>query len=255
MKKILKTFLVFSLMSTICAPTTYAKKDSETYIGFIGDKKEAYVTINDEKVITIKSNKNNSLSKTKEIAENLNKLLFKNKLRGDRIEPALRDGKYIAKIDENILFSIDNNLAKENNLEKNKLTLKWVNNIRIALGAKPINNLSYKPHRSLAVTAPITNKTQFGYASWYGPYFHGRKTANGDVFDMNKLTAAHRTLPLGTMVLVTNLDTGRSVTVKINDRGPFADTHKRVIDLSKAAFTSIASINSGVARIRIDVVK
>lgn len=245
-KKIILGVAVASLVST----PTQAKSKIEPSIGFIGTAKEAYVTINDEKVIEIKSA--DSLKKTKEIAKNLNKLLFDNKLRADRIEPALRNGNYVGKIGEDTIFSLEPSQMK-NHSDKNKITLKWVNNIRIALGGTPINNLSYKPHRSLTVTAPITQTTQFGYASWYGEYFNGRKTANGEVFNMNKLTAAHRTLPLGTKVLVTNLDTGRSVTVKVNDRGPFADTHKRVLDLSKAAFSEIASINSGVARIRIDV--
>lgn len=70
-----------------------------------------------------------------------------------------------------------------------------------------------------------------GIASWYGEPFHGRKTANGAVYDMNKMTAAHKTLPLPTDVRVTNLENGRSVIVTVNDRGPFA--HSRIIDLSK----------------------
>ncbi|WP_456685814.1 septal ring lytic transglycosylase RlpA family protein [Bradyrhizobium sp. P5_C11_2] len=78
---------------------------------------------------------------------------------------------------------------------------------------------------------------QAGVASWYGPGFHGRKTANGERFDMNALTAAHRTLPLGTHVRVTNTRTGQSVVVRINDRGPYVG--RRVIDLSKASAQAI----------------
>jgi rare lipoprotein A len=78
---------------------------------------------------------------------------------------------------------------------------------------------------------------QRGVASWYGPGFHGRLTANGERFNTNSLTAAHRTLPFGTRVRVTNAKTGRSVVVRINDRGPF--TKGRVIDLSKAAARAV----------------
>ncbi len=74
---------------------------------------------------------------------------------------------------------------------------------------------------------------QSGGASWYGPGFHGRRTASGETFNTNAMTAAHRTLPFGTKVKVVNKKTGKSVVVRINDRGPYA--HGRVIDLSKAS--------------------
>jgi peptidoglycan lytic transglycosylase len=90
-----------------------------------------------------------------------------------------------------------------------------------------------------------------GVASWYGPGFHGRRTANGEIFDQRELTAAHRTLPHGTRVMVTNLANGRAVEVRINDRGPFVDG--RIIDLSYAAARAIDMIGPGTARVRIDV--
>ncbi|MDP4006933.1 septal ring lytic transglycosylase RlpA family protein [Methylobacterium sp. NEAU K] len=85
--------------------------------------------------------------------------------------------------------------------------------------------------------AEASSAQQAGVASWYGPGFHGRKTSNGERFDMNALTAAHRTLPLGTQVRVTNTRNGRSVVVRINDRGPYAG--RCVIDLSKASAQAI----------------
>ena len=87
--------------------------------------------------------------------------------------------------------------------------------------------------RPRVVAAPSAAGVQVGVASWYGPGFHGRRTANGEIYDQYELTAAHRTLPLGTRAMVTNLDNGRSVEVRINDRGPFVDG--RVIDLSYGA--------------------
>lgn len=94
---------------------------------------------------------------------------------------------------------------------------------------------------------------QIGEASWYGPGFHGRKTASGEVFDMHARTAAHRTLPFGALVRVTRLDTGASTVVRINDRGPFKPG--RVIDLSNGAARDIDMVRDGVARVRIDVLR
>lgn len=97
-----------------------------------------------------------------------------------------------------------------------------------------------------------TTISEEGMASWYGAEFHGRQTANGEVYDSSLLTAAHRTLPFGTIATVTDLDSGRSVQVRINDRGPFVAG--RSIDLSKAAAEQLGLISNGVARVRIDAV-
>ncbi len=94
---------------------------------------------------------------------------------------------------------------------------------------------------------------QEGLASWYGPRFQGKRTASGERFDMHKLTAAHRTLPFGTRVRVTHLRTGRSVVVRINDRGPWK--RGRIIDLSYAAARAIGLLRDGVAPVRIEVVQ
>jgi rare lipoprotein A len=93
--------------------------------------------------------------------------------------------------------------------------------------------------------------TETGIASWYGPDFHGKPTANGEVFDMNELTAAHRTLQLPSLVRVTNLDNGRSLVVRVNDRGPFA--RGRIIDLSRRAAQLLGFEQSGTAKVNIEV--
>lgn len=92
---------------------------------------------------------------------------------------------------------------------------------------------------------------QTGVASWYGPGFHGKKTANGEIYDQNALTAAHKTLPLPTIVQVTNLENGRSMKLRINDRGPYA--HARVIDLSRRSAQLLGVIRKGTARVRVRV--
>jgi rare lipoprotein A len=91
-----------------------------------------------------------------------------------------------------------------------------------------------------------------GFASWYGEPHHGRPTSSGEVFDKTKLTAAHRTLPFGARVAVTNLDNGRTVEVRVNDRGPFVNG--RLIDLSEAAARSLGGIGAGLIRVRLRVV-
>lgn len=90
---------------------------------------------------------------------------------------------------------------------------------------------------------------QVGIASWYGPKFHGRRTASGEVFNMHQLTAAHRTLPLGSWVQVTNLENDRSIQVRVNDRGPFV--RGRIIDVSYAAARALGMVRQGVARVQV----
>ncbi len=101
-------------------------------------------------------------------------------------------------------------------------------------------------------TSPKVPLAQEGVASWYGPGFHGRKTSSGAVFDQHGMTAAHQTLPLGSSVHVTNLTNGKSVTVLINDRGPFVKN--RVIDLSYAAARAVDMIRPGIVPVRLKVV-
>lgn len=103
-----------------------------------------------------------------------------------------------------------------------------------------------------AAPAPVPGAyVEQGIASWYGAPFHGRRAANGEVYDMNQPTAAHRTLPFGSMVRVTNLDNGRQTEVRITDRGPFIDG--RIIDLSFAAARSVDMVGAGIARVRLEL--
>ncbi len=97
----------------------------------------------------------------------------------------------------------------------------------------------------------LSGYTEEGSASWYGVPFHGRRASNGEIYDMYKLTAAHRTLPFETMVRVTNLSNGKSTVVRITDRGPFVDN--RIIDLSLAAAREVDSVGPGVVPVRVEV--
>ncbi len=96
-------------------------------------------------------------------------------------------------------------------------------------------------------------QTWTGLASWYGPKFHGRKTANGEKYNMNGMTAAHRELPFNTVIEVTHLRTGKKCRVRINDRGPFKG--KRILDLSRGAAKKIGMIQAGVLEVRIRIIK
>lgn len=93
---------------------------------------------------------------------------------------------------------------------------------------------------------------QRGHCSWYGPGFHGRRTASGETFDTNDLTAAHPTLPFGSQLEVTNVENGRSVRVRVNDRGPYIGN--RILDLSRAAAVSLGMTKSGVAEVQVRLV-
>ncbi|MFZ3091509.1 MAG: septal ring lytic transglycosylase RlpA family protein [Nitrospirota bacterium] len=94
--------------------------------------------------------------------------------------------------------------------------------------------------------------TERGLASWYGEQFHGRKTANGEVYDMYKLSAAHKTLPLGVYARVTNLENGKEVKVKVNDRGPFI--RGRFLDLSYGAAKELGMVEAGVGRVELEII-
>jgi len=122
--------------------------------------------------------------------------------------------------------------------------------------APPAPRKGVRPYKVFGKTyqplASARGFTQTGLASWYGEPYHGRKTANGETYNMYAMTAAHKTLPLGVVVEVVHLENGRRATVRINDRGPFV--RGRIIDLSYEAAKRIGMVRSGVARVRIAVV-
>lgn len=126
-----------------------------------------------------------------------------------------------------------------------------------------INSKNYTGYYKIGNPYTVNGKTYYpkeykqynkvGLASWYGDNFHNKKTANGEIFNMYEMTAAHKTLPLPSIVRVTNLENGRSIVVKVNDRGPFVDN--RIIDLSKEAAIILGFKNKGFAKIRVELLK
>lgn len=142
-----------------------------------------------------------------------------------------------------------NNLAQD--------ALQITNRLRRLMGnAPPLRDIAGrpaptpKPIRIALTTRPILSRIT-GVASWYGPGFHGNRSANGEIFNQNAFTAAHRNLPFGTQVKVTNLNNGLSVTVRINDRGPYA--RGRIIDLSAAAARTLGIMQTGVAPVSLEI--
>jgi len=120
--------------------------------------------------------------------------------------------------------------------------------IAASLGASSCGGKKIK-----AAKPPRLGSTESGIASWYGHPYHGRRAANGEIYDMEKLTAAHRTMPFDTWVRVKNLSNGRTVVVRIQDRGPFVGG--RIIDLSRAAAREIEMIGPGIAKVQLTVIQ
>ena len=110
---------------------------------------------------------------------------------------------------------------------------------------------SVPPSKVRVTPPPAARLSQVGIASWYGPGFHGKATTSGTIYNQYEFTAAHQTLPLGTRVMVTNMENGNATEVTINDRGPFAKN--RIIDLSYSAANALGMIGPGTAPVRVDV--
>jgi rare lipoprotein A len=113
----------------------------------------------------------------------------------------------------------------------------------------------------LVIGQPVESRTrrpvQVGLASWYGPGFHGEETASGEIFDQRKMVAAHRTLPLGSVIRVTNLENGRRVTLRVIDRGPYGRNFRKgtVVDVSRGAARRLRMVRDGLVKVRIEVMK
>lgn len=178
-------------------------------------------------------------------------------LRQDRdpktIVPEVINGQITVTGGGRLLVTVDPVSAGAQGFPVADLAVAWANNLRRSLGAEALAAPRWTDGRwtALAPNEDVT-ATLVGVASWYGPGFQGRPTANGEIYDQNALTAAHRTLPFGTKVMVTNLRTGNMVLVRINDRGPFIEG--RTIDLSRNAAAVLGMISAGVEVVRLDVV-
>lgn len=183
---------------------------------------------------------------------------------GDSPKETLRD-RYLIKVngEELVEINAETRLPDQTN-DLGQDALQATNRLRRLLGnAPPLREVSGKPapppKRQQKIARPKPQQIALGpirirlsgMASWYGPGFHGNRSASGERYNQNALTAAHRSLPFGTKVRVTNIRNGRSVVVRINDRGPHI--RGRIIDLSAAAARMVGVMQSGVAPVRVDV--
>ncbi|MGE5584166.1 MAG: septal ring lytic transglycosylase RlpA family protein [Bacillota bacterium] len=169
---------------------------------------------------------------------------------GEGVKPALVRGSFAVAAGDRLIVTVDSEHAALNGSSCYELALQWANNIRAALGAPVLRRVD--GGHLVSLDGGRRRSVHVGRASWYGGRWHGRPTATGEVYDQESLTAAHRTLPFGTLVRVTNLSNGKHVTVRINNRGPYVAG--RDIDLSRAAAEAIDLIGPGVAPVAIEVV-
>jgi hypothetical protein len=183
-------------------------------------------------------------TKANEIADALNRANARGLLRADKITPGRRGGQYALMAGREPILTVDDKLAATQGVRPASLVLRWMDNLRTAMGGVPFARTASRGGTLFAGSA-------VGHASWYGPGFHGHRTANGERFDMYAMTAAHKTLPLGTLLLVTNLRNRRSCLVRVNDRGPYVAG--RMLDLSAGAAKSIGI--GGVGTVRIDILR
>ncbi len=174
-------------------------------------------------------------------------------LRADEVEYRLR--RFNANFyEKSYNGTIKYNLEKRNKQENDLKTIKT---------KKPIKNGKYEGHYKVGNPYTILGQTYYpreepnykevGMASWYGSDFHNKKTANGEVYNMNDYTAAHRTLPMPCIVRVTNLENGKSIKVRVNDRGPFAKN--RIIDVSKKVAKKLDFHEKGTTKVKVEYLK
>ncbi len=158
-----------------------------------------------------------------------------------QIQPTMVDDQPAVQAGSEVLLVVTDTLAEQLNDHPKLLALNWANNLRQALSTEPVTLADSQSHM---YGLQESKETLTGLASWYGPYFHGRLTANGETYNQYDLTAAHPFLPFDTYLKVTNLDNGKAVIVRINDRGPYIPP--RTLDLSLGAAQQLGSEHTGV---------
>jgi rare lipoprotein A len=198
-----------------------------------------------------------SYSRVKTVADRLNRMLTTDADSFSKLTPRLQqteDGKkqVVVALGDDVLATIDASTAKAAQETEAKLAFRYANRLRQVLGETPLKADSFSTESATEPGYKATGRRMVGMASWYGGIFHGRRAADGSRFNMNALTAAHKTLPFGTVLKVENTRNHKTCFVKVTDRGPFV--RGRIIDLSRGAATAIGMLGSGVARVSLEVV-
>lgn len=219
------------LASTAATSSTTSVLDEEE------EEEEQFVLrVNGEEVIEL-----NHWPAINDIADRLEKQVKQKDFKAQKITPGQIGGTPAIFNGDRILFVADDSLFPENEINVELLVINWVNNLRLALGGKSLDLVEAQQEMYNIVE---TEQEFEGTASWYGPYFHGRLTANGETYNQEDFTAAHLELPFNTYLKITNLENQETVILRINDRGPYIPP--RTLDLSKGVARCLNSKSSGV---------
>ncbi len=180
----------------------------------------------------------------------LKKLLDSSSFHASKLRPAFINGTPALMVGNRFLFSISKEISRKNRRNPDLIAIEWINNLRSALQTP---RLSLIEGQATMHNLKPSQESLSGFASWYGDYFHGRLTANGERYNQNEFTVAHKTLPFNTFLRVTNTQTGKSVIVRVNDRGPYIPP--RSLDLSRTAARCIGSEKAGVVPYKAVIMK
>jgi rare lipoprotein A len=224
----LQNFFNFSTMEQGFAttPVVVVRRDQDNYEVWVNNRRIA--TLPDE-------------IEAKSMQQRLTQVVNLPRLDANQLRPALVDGIPALMAGNRFLFGIEKEVSRQIHRSGELLAIEWINNLRSALQA-PAFSLVEGQQKMYGLIP--SNKKLFGLASWYGGYFHGRTTANGEKYNQDELTVAHKSLPFNTFLQVTNLKNGNSVIVRVNDRGPYIPP--RSLDLSREAARCINSETAGV---------
>ncbi len=224
----LQNFFNFSTMEQGFAttPVVVVRRDQDNY----------EVWVNNRIVATLPNE-----IEAKSMQQRLTHVVNFPRLDANQLRPALVDGIPALMAGNRFLFGIQKEVSQQIHRSGELLAIEWINNLRSALQA-PTLSLVEGQQEMYGLTP--SKKKMFGLASWYGGYFHGRTTANGEKYNQDELTVAHKSLPFNTFLQVTNLKNGNSVIVRVNDRGPYIPP--RSLDLSREAARCINSETTGV---------
>lgn len=184
------------------------------------------------------------------LAERLSRLVDTASFKAAAIAPTLYQDQPAIAMGDQILFIVDKNITNEDIKNHEILAIRWANNLRLAFGI-PALDLTTAQTKMYGIEE--TEQSIEGLASWYGPYFHGRLTANGETYDQYAFTAAHPSMPLDTYLKITNLNNEKSVIIRLNDRGPYIQP--RSLDLSLGAARCLNSVDTGVIPYKATIMK
>ncbi|MFO5527611.1 MAG: septal ring lytic transglycosylase RlpA family protein [Cuspidothrix sp.] len=175
------------------------------------------------------------------LKDRLQQLVSSPTIQPTQLQPGLVDNTPSLMVGNRLLFAINRQLSNQLGSNGHTLAIQWINNLRIALHAEPLTLVQGQ----IEIYGLQSSSTKLsGLASWYGGYFHGRLTANGEIYNQDDFTVAHRSLPFNTYLKVTNTKNGKSVIVRVNDRGPYISP--RSLDLSRTAARCLGSEHTGV---------